>query len=365
MPPILFLADARHHNVARRLLAICALLAAGAAQAASPPATACALAAAPPSDTALVDVPFDIVDGRIYVAARVDDAGPFRFAVDTGASGIARADTRLVRALDLPRNGVAANSDGVHVAQADTTRLRTLALGELRHDDVDVLARDYNAQQSSDAAFDGILARGFFADGLLEIDYPKQRLRFRRDAGLSASQPDTLGYTRAFRIPVHIGTVETQAQLDTGANVAFVLPAALYAQVSDAPVADAPLTLTQGKVDGGRARVDVPFRIGGLTLPSLEVRVSSRYPEAVVGAHALRDAVVLIDQRSRRVAICPAQRGEEVIRPPCWAETPTILEDAQQGGRADPNAQSSPLRCLTKASAKCIRQVGTQSDQPR
>lgn len=294
------------------LLATAALLTANAAQAAAPPATACALARGP-TDPALVDVPFEVVDGRVYVAARVNDAGPFRFAVDTGASGIARADARLAAMLGLARTGVAANSDGVHVAQADTTHLGALALGGLRHEDVDVLTRDYNARQSAEAAFDGILARDFFADGLLEIDYPRQRLRVRPDVGLSPSQPDTLGYTRAFRIPVRIGAVDTQAQLDTGANVAFVMPAALYAQVSGAPLTDAPLTLTQGEVEGGRTQLELPFRIGELALPGLEVRVSSRYPEAVVGAHALRDTVVLIDQRSQRVAICPGERGNPVV----------------------------------------------------
>ena len=35
-----------------------------------------------------------------------------------------------------------------------------------------------------------------------------------------------------------------------------------------------------------------------------EVRVSDRFPELLVGAHALRDFVLLIDQRSKAVALC-------------------------------------------------------------
>ncbi|MCD9006810.1 aspartyl protease family protein [Luteimonas sp. XNQY3] len=284
-------------------LAALALLAPCAAQAAPPPG-ACALAQAPPG-RALVDVPFDVVDGRIYVTARVNDAGPFRFAVDTGASGVARADARLIEALGLARAGSVANSDGVHTAQADTTRLRVLALDGLQRQDVVAITRDYNARQSEDAAFDGILAREFFADGLLAIDFPTRRLSFRRDVALSSAQPDTLAYARPFRIPVSIGPIAAEAQLDTGANVSFVMPAALHARVADAPVtADGRLTLTHGEVDGARARVAGPFRVGGLSLDDVEVRVSSSYPELVVGAHALQDAVVLIDQRAQRVAIC-------------------------------------------------------------
>jgi len=115
---------------------------------ATTPDDACALATSPPTD-ALIDVPFDLVDGRVYVNARVNDAGPYRFAVDTGGSGIARADSRLTDALRLPRVGRTANFDGVSTAQAETTRLRSLALGALHHGDVVAITRDYNARQSS------------------------------------------------------------------------------------------------------------------------------------------------------------------------------------------------------------------------
>ena len=37
---------------------------------------------------------------------------------------------------------------------------------------------------------------------------------------------------------------------------------------------------------------------------NVEVRVSDRFPELLVGAHALQDAVLMIDQRSQRVALC-------------------------------------------------------------
>lgn len=288
---------------------LCALLGASATHAAAPLHDVCALAASPPSD-ALVDMPFDLVDGRIYVDAQVDGAGPFRFAVDTGASGIARADVRLVDALGLPRIGRTGNSDGVSTALANTVRLRSLALGALRHDDVVAITRDYNARQSADAAFDGILARGFFADGLLTIDYPRRRLSFSRIRSLSPDRPGSLAYDRPFRIPVSIGDLHAEAQLDTGANVTLVLPQARYDALPDtAAMTQDRLTLSNGDIDGGRARLRGPLRIGALALSDLEVRVSTRFPEVLVGAHALQGSVLLIDQRGRRVAICAATPG--------------------------------------------------------
>ncbi|WP_313143082.1 hypothetical protein [Stenotrophomonas sp.] len=48
------------------------------------------------------------------------------------------------------------------------------------------------------------------------------------------------------------------------------------------------------------------LQAGALTLRNFEVRVSERHPEGVIGAHALQASVVLINQRSQLVAICPA-----------------------------------------------------------
>jgi len=253
----------------------------------------------------LVDVPFDLVDGRIYVEAQVDGAGPFRFAVDTGASGIARADARLVDAVLLPRDGRIDNSDGVNTAQADTVRLRSLALGALHHEDVVAITRDYNARQSAAAAFDGILARDFFSDGLLAIDYPRRRLSFSRTRGLPTDQPGSLAYTRPFRIPISIGDLQVEAQLDTGANVTLVLPQAEYEAVPHtATMTQDRLTLSNGDIEGGRARLYGPLRVGALSLSDFEVRVSASFPEVLIGAHAMQDGVLLIDQRSQRVAVC-------------------------------------------------------------
>ena len=210
-----------------------ALLAVGCMHAPIVRADACRLAQVA-NDEALVQVPFEVVDGRIYVQAQVNGRGPYRFAVDTGASGLARADASLVATLGLRLQGQAGNSDGVRTAQADTTHLASLALGGLVRYDFDVITRDYSGRKSPEAAFSGIIAREFFGDGLLVIDYPKQVLSFTRARALATTDPGVLAYERAFRVPVSIGGLNTVGNLDTGANVNFVLPKALYDQVGRA-----------------------------------------------------------------------------------------------------------------------------------
>lgn len=268
------------------------------------PHRACALRTIPPADR-VVHVPFETVDGRIYVQARVNGQGPFRFAVDTGASGIGRADASLLRALGLASQGQASTSDGVRTAAVETARLHSLELGALAHREIDVITRDYNRRNAPEAAFAGILAREFFADGLLVIDYPARTLSFTRAHALPTTGPDVLAYERAFRVPVSIGDRRLTGHLDTGANVAFVVPRALYTTLPGGVLgALGRGQLTNGEVDVQHATVPGPVRIGALTLSNVDVRVSERYPELLVGAQALQQAAVLIDQRSQRVAVC-------------------------------------------------------------
>ncbi|HET9835875.1 MAG TPA: aspartyl protease family protein [Rhodanobacteraceae bacterium] len=267
-------------------------------------ADACKLVGAPARDFES-RVPFEVVDGRIYVQARVNGRGPFRFAVDTGASGWGRADTTLVSALHLKTGMPTTTSDGMQKAQVATVHLDSLELGGVSRQSLDVITRDYDSRMSPDAAFSGIIGREFFADGLLIIDYPERTLSFSRKLSLSPTGPNVLRYERAFRVPVSIGKVRTEGNLDTGADVAFVLPKSLFERVSDSPLQQAGAgRLTNSRIQTMRSTVHGPFRIGGVSLSDVPVRVSDRYPELLVGAHALQHFVLMIDQRSRSIALC-------------------------------------------------------------
>lgn len=271
---------------------------------AGPAATACSLAQAPAADF-IVRVPFDVVDGRIYVTTRVNDRGPFRFAVDTGASGIGRADATLVASLGLKAHGKDRSDDGVQSAAVDTVRLDSLALGGLARQSVEVIARDYSSRLTPEATLHGILARDFFADGLLILDYPARTLSFSRTLSLPAGGEALLAYERAFRVPVRIGAAALEANLDTGANVGLVMPLALYEQVSGAALQDAGKAgLANTRIATWRGTLAAPLAIGPARIAGMEVRVAERYPEVLVGAHVLQKFTMMIDQRSRRIVLC-------------------------------------------------------------
>jgi hypothetical protein len=293
----------------RSLIALAALAGCSSSVNAAQPAPACALAqsaAGGEAGDALVDRPFRTIEGRIYVDAMVNGKGPFLFALDTGASGTGRADASLVAQLNLPSDGASQTSDGMATATVDTVRIGSLALDGLVRQDVSVIARDYRSRVSEAAAFSGILGRAFFADGLLVIDFPARRLRLFGTRELRADQPGALPYERAFRVPVTLGTVTTTGNLDTGADVTLVMPPALYDRLQAGPLAPAGnINLTNTRIASYAGRFAGSVSIGAAVMTDVPVRVAEGFLELLVGAHALKDQRVLIDQRHKTVAVCP------------------------------------------------------------
>lgn len=266
---------------------------------------ACAVPAAVTAEDAIVRLPFDIVHGRVYVDARVNGGGPYRFAIDTGAGGLGRADASLTNALSLPVVGREQTSDGVNTATVETVRINSLELGGMMIRDIDVITRDYSSSAPPGAAISGIIGRDFFADGLLVIDFPSRTLTFTRSHGLSSGDEGALAYERPFRVPVTIGDQTVEGNLDTGASVTMVFPRALYDQVRAGPLEAAGQgQLTNTVIDSSRTVVHGPVRVGGASVSDVEVRVSDRFPELLVGGQVLQSYIIAIDQRTRLVAIC-------------------------------------------------------------
>src|SRR3954468_8284709 len=147
-------------------------------------------------------MPFEFYKGHIYVAAYVNGKGPYRFVFDTGASGLGRADKRLVAALSLQTVGQEQNSDGINVAPIAIVAADSLRLGDLARRNIKLAARDYNLHRKpNEAPVMGIIGRDFFKDRLLTIDYPKRRLSFTTGR-LRPGDRGAVRYKPSFAIPV-------------------------------------------------------------------------------------------------------------------------------------------------------------------
>jgi predicted aspartyl protease len=256
----------------------------------------------------LVSIPFRVVDGRIYVDARVNGKGPFTFAIDTGASGMGRADSSLANTLGLSIKHTGETTDGITTSTVDMTSFESLQIGDLQRRDLEVITRDYSSRMTPGMAIAGIIGRDFFSDGLLVIDYPSKTLFFSKTDSLLAGDKAALPYQRPFRVPVTIGGMTVSGNLDTGANVELVMPKLLFDKVSRSPLEAAEnATLTNTNIETQSSVVSGPFIISKVSLSNVNVRVSDRFPELMVGARALQNFRIMIDQRSKQIAICPAK----------------------------------------------------------
>ena len=164
-------------------------------------------------------------------------------------------------------------------------------------------ACDYILRTS--ARFSGILARRFFADGLLILDFPKKRLTFSDTRSIPENALDAIRYVKPFRIPVELGDLEVVGNLDTGADVSFVMPTSMYSQVKATPLVEAGrASLTNSKIEMKSTTILDPIRIGSETFVGTEARVIDNFPELLVGSHIVSQYVLLVDQRTKAVALC-------------------------------------------------------------
>jgi hypothetical protein len=147
-------------------------------------------------------VPFELYRGHIYVNAFVNGKGPYRFIFDTGASGMGRADQRLVSELSLRSVGQEENSDHINSAPILIVAADRLRMGTLERTHVRLLSRDYNLHRKpGEAPVMGIIGRDFFKDRVLTIDYPARTISFT-GGRLRAGDPGVVAYKPSFTIPV-------------------------------------------------------------------------------------------------------------------------------------------------------------------
>jgi Aspartyl protease len=263
--------------------------------------SACAEARLAKSST----VPFELYRGHIYVTAFVNGKGPYRFVFDTGASGMGRADRRLVSELSLRKVGEEQNSDGINVAAIDVVSADSIRLGSVEKRRVRLLSRDYNLHRKpTEAPLMGIIGRDFYRDRLLTIDYPKRTIRFS-DGALKPGDPGVVAYKPSFRIPVCFAVGCYDGKVDSGSNESIIIPKALVGRVSAAPPVHVGSGTSANTVfEMYEMQLAEPVHVSGVTAPNPKVLYSDPSDETInIGSDFLKDYVLTIDQRHHLLKI--------------------------------------------------------------
>lgn len=251
-----------------------------------------------------VSVPLLEFGGRPVVEASINNRGPFRFIVDTGASANI-IDDALIDDLKLtPGSG----------ADAGPAVAGRVAIGALNIRDV-AMARGgamvASIAASAAGAPRGVLSAEGFPGLLLTFDFPGKRLLFRTGALPAPDGRRVFEYDAGDplpRVPVRIDGKEFHLHIDTGAPTTMSLPLKIAGT----------LGLEEQLVERGRARVvtgtfpvyEAPFtgrvEVGEFVLPLAaisfsDLRPGPQEPPGLIGMKLLSAFSLTIDAKNRRV----------------------------------------------------------------
>jgi predicted aspartyl protease len=132
----------------------------------------------------LAEVPFDAPKHQIVVQVMLEEQGPFNMLIDTGTDPSA-IDAALARRLRPPADTTLHTGEGVGGSpiRAFLWDMRELRLGDLAVHRVAAAAIDLSPLgKRLGTRLDGVLGYSFFAGRVVQIDYPRRRVRFFRSA---------------------------------------------------------------------------------------------------------------------------------------------------------------------------------------
>jgi len=241
----------------------------------------------------------------------INGKGPYRFLLDTGASGGGRIDSAVAEALGLEISGEVIASDGSE-RQGPTMklyRLDSLSVGPLSFTGIDVASRDYNANRPPHLGrIDGVLGFHLFREYLLTLDYPARTVTVSKGALpaadgrtiLEVSNQDTLT-----GIDIDLAGTPLNAVIDTGNMGHLTVPGSMESELrlTAAPTVVGQARTVSGPFEIKSATLDGTVRIGALEFPNPEITFAGPVRRVNLGARFLAPLVLTFDQRNARLRI--------------------------------------------------------------
>jgi predicted aspartyl protease len=244
------------------------------------------------------------------VEVMVNGRGPYLFLVDTGASGVARIDSKVAAELALPDAGETQVGGALGQGQVAIRRVRvdSLRLSQREFRDLTPLSRSYNAANDYVPEIGGILALNLFADQLLTIDFPNNQVVIEDGSLPPADGKEVLDYDPGgdlVHLPITLGVLRLSALLDTGTDRALDLPTAIVRKL---PLSSFPHPIGRaegvtGSVPIAEVAIDGTLTIGKHRFKRPAATYSDSFEGPLIGSALLRDFTITIDQRNKRIRI--------------------------------------------------------------
>ncbi len=252
-------------------------------------------------------LPTTAFEGKLFVEARLNGAGPFRLLVDTGATGlfltphvVQAAALRPLRGRTISIHGAMDRSVG-QLVDIDVLETGGLKLHGMRAAVVSDEAL-VNIERSLGSNFDGAMGMASFADVILEIDFPKGTVAVGRPSAMSYPRERAVRYTGSTpHVTVDFAGQRVECQIDTGSFRTLEVPDLHPLPLSYPPVKD------DGRGDSGIGAKTVrsetsqlagDARLGPVTWHNPPL---VRAAEGRIGINALSSSKLAFDQREELV----------------------------------------------------------------
>ena len=268
-----------------------------------------------PSASVAADLPMLFRGPEPAVEVMVNGQGPFLFAIDTGATDEARADSSLVERLGIKISGTDTHSDGSDKKiKLGIVRLDSLSVGSVEFRNVKAATRDYN--RPGLPHIDGLLTFDLFHDYLLTLDYPARRVRLERGELPAVDGGEILPLKRVHNHPaveLNIGGQKVVAEIDSGNVVhSFLFPSSVVEKLS---LATKPVNIGKGKTITNEfeimeAQLKNNIRLGKYEFTQPLISFPAPFPFADIGSKFLNQFVITFDQKNNRIRFVRPSNNE-------------------------------------------------------
>jgi hypothetical protein len=267
--------------------------------------------------SAEVSVPMHQFGKKPVVDVKINDKGPFRLFLDTGAQGSV-LDQSLADELKLPVEGKArVSSPGGKGLPASQVRLDRVEVGDAVLSVLPAVAFDRSSLYRGKDAPRGVLSASTFPGCLITLDYPKGRLLIRRGELPAPDSVRVFGYDPQRPLPMIRLTVadqEATVHLDSGAPGGIMLPLEMAGRL---PLASKPVEVGRGRrVDqdivilGAKLKGQVKLGTYVLENPDLHFQDIPKAP-GHVGYEFLRCFAVTLDSKNSRLQLEPGTAADK------------------------------------------------------
>lgn len=230
------------------------------------------------------DLPADL-QKRMYIDARINGSGPYRFLVDSGADRSV-VGTRLAVRLGLPTARVAKLQSMAGLSDVTTVRLESLTLGRSTVDNLVVPALPERFIGAH-----GLIGIDALAEQRLKMDFDTRTVTIEDKRIPLTAEPGEIVVTARRRkgqlilTQCSVGGTQVYAVIDTGTDITVANLALARAVLGRVPPLQKTVTLVSVTGQSFEARLATlpTMRLGGLFLENVTVAFVDAAPFALFG----------------------------------------------------------------------------------